>query len=66
MVLSVFGALISIGIIYGTFKTRTKEHTDRIDKLEKQVSGMIDHNSMLIEVKAKVDILITHFLKEKQ
>lgn len=65
-VLTCVGALISIGIIYGRFATESKEHKQRISALEKQVSGMVEHNNMLIEVKTKVDLLITHLLNHNK
>ena len=58
-IITIFGGVLSLGIVYGTVKSKQAQQDRRIDNLER-------HSDTIIEVKTKLDLLVTHFLNNRE
>lgn len=63
LVFTAIGALVSIGIIYGTLRTQIKTLREEIEVLKTTVNGLIDNRERLVAVETKIDMILNHFNK---
>lgn len=56
-IITIGGGILSLGVVYGTVKSKQAQQDRRIDNLER-------HSDTIIEVKTKIDLLVTHFINK--
>jgi len=61
--LSIFGSIVSIGIVYGTLNTQVKNMREEIVELKRNAERNAESIARISAVESKLDILISHFIK---
>lgn len=66
LLVTAIGALISIGIIYGTLRNEIKTLKTELQALRKQAEQYHGNSERLVAVETKLDILITQLINRHE